>query len=84
MADTAHQRYAYLIQRRDRAQFQVRALNAGSSPQFHVVDSPSAPPRPNSLLTTVLSGLGGGLGVGLLVAGTALAILRASPPGESA
>jgi len=91
VADTAHQRYAYLIQRRDRAQFQVRALNAGSSPQFHVVDSPSPPSRPNSLLVSVLSGLATGLGVGLLVAGTTLAVLasgdrtlRGPADGESA
>lgn len=75
VSDQAHQSYAEMLQQRDQAALTQTSLSKGVSSGFRVMDAPEPPHRPVSRLKSILSGVGGGLAVGLLVAAVALAVL---------
>jgi uncharacterized protein involved in exopolysaccharide biosynthesis len=71
----AHTQYADLVQKRDQAQLIQNQLGQGSTSDFRVITPATLPDRPQSFSRTLISGLGAGLLVGLLVAMVALVAL---------
>lgn len=75
VADQAHQQAAQLAQQRDAAQIQQGLLNQGTTSLFRVIDPARLPDRPVSFSKTLLTGVGGGLAVGLFLALVTLVVL---------
>jgi uncharacterized protein involved in exopolysaccharide biosynthesis len=75
VSSQAHTQYADLVQKRDQAQLIQNQLARGSTSDFRVITPATLPDRPQSFSRTLISGLGAGLLVGLLVAVVALVAL---------
>jgi capsular polysaccharide biosynthesis protein len=75
VADQAHTQLAQLVTARDQAQIQQNLLNQGTTSLFRVIDPAALPDRPVSFSKTLLLGVAGGLGVGLLLSLVTLVVL---------
>jgi uncharacterized protein involved in exopolysaccharide biosynthesis len=74
----ARQQYASLSEQLDQAKLTVASLQQPGPYGFRVVDVPQAPTAATGLLKTILVGVGGGIGVGLLLVFVICFVLVAS------
>jgi uncharacterized protein involved in exopolysaccharide biosynthesis len=74
----AQQDFGTLSTELDQARLTVASLQQPGPYGFHVVDAPQAPLSASGLLKSVMFGVGGGIGVGLLLIGVICALLVAA------
>jgi hypothetical protein len=76
--DLARQDYAALTKKVDQAKLEVAGLQQPGPYGFRIIDSPQPPLGSNGLLRSVLFGVAGGIGVGLLLIGVICLVLVAA------
>jgi uncharacterized protein involved in exopolysaccharide biosynthesis len=74
-AGQAQQQFGDVLKQLNQAKLQQKNLNEGDPTQFRTIDQPAPPNRAQSFTKTLLTGVGGGLAAGLLIALGALSAL---------